>query len=94
MSNKVGELVTEVFENVKQATYGKACLTMGHSTLKRASDAGVSPSQMRAIFEDLQGRSDEQIKGFIEIGEGLVNGSIKISSKAFSEPKFEQSQTE
>lgn len=85
---KVGEFVTEVYENTKKNTYGKACLVMGHSTLKRADDAGVTPSQMRSIFEDLGGRSDEQIKGFIEIGEALVDGSIKVPSSVFSEPKF------
>lgn len=89
MSKKAGEVVQEVYKNVKKATYGKACLTMGHSTLKRAQDAGVTPGQMRAIFPDLEGRSDAQIEGFIEIGNGLVDGSIKVPSYAFGEPGWE-----
>lgn len=77
-----------MLQKIKKATYGNACLLMGHGTLKRAADAGVTPSQMRSIFRDLEGRSDEQIKGFIEIGNGLVEGDIKIENSIFHQPDW------
>ena len=89
MTIKVGEVVQEVFKNVKEVTYGNASLLMGHGTLKRANDAGVSPSQMRAMFPDLQNFSDAKIEGFIEIGDGLVDGAISVPSFIFNEPKWD-----
>jgi len=88
MKKKVGEIVQEVLENTKKATYGKACVAMGHSTLSRGAKAGVTPSQMRSMFPDLQPFSDAKIEGFIEVGNGLVDGSISIPSCIFSEPKW------
>lgn len=90
MSKKVGEFVQEVTETVKKATYGKACLTMGHGTLSRGAAAGVTPSQMRSMFPDLQEYSDSKIEGFVEIGNGLVDGSIDIPSCIFGEPEWKQ----
>lgn len=94
VTKKAGQIVREVTENVKRATYGKACVAMGHSTLSRGAAAGVTPSQLRSMFPDLQGFSDVKIEGFIEIGDGLVDGSIKIPSLIFGESKWSEAATE
>lgn len=88
MKKKAGQIVQEVLENIKNATYGKACVTMGHGTLSRAAKAGVTTSQQRAIFPDLQRFSDAEIEGFIAIGDGLVDGSIVVPSYIFSPAKW------
>lgn len=88
MTKKVGKIVQDVLQNAKKATYGKACVTMGHSTLSRGAAAGVTPSQMRSMFPDLQTFSDAKIEGFIEIGNGLVEGTVNIPSCIFGEPTW------
>ena len=94
MSKKFGKFVQEVGQDIKKATYGKACVTMGHGTLSRGAEAGVTPSQMRSMFPDLKTFSDAKIQGFIEIGDGLVNGSIVIPSCIFSEPEWVKAKPE
>lgn len=88
MLQKVGEIVTEVTTTVKEATYGNACLVMGHGTLQRASNAGVTPEQMKAIFPDLEPYTSEQINGFIQLGQALVTGDVTIPSTIFSQPEW------
>lgn len=93
MLKKIGEIATEVTMTVKEATYGNACLVMGHGTLKRASDAGVTPEQMKAIFPDLEPYTPEHINGFIQIGTALVTGAVSIPSTVFSQPEWKPVQT-
>jgi hypothetical protein len=61
---------------------GTARLLEGFSTLNRADKAGVTPQQMRAIFTDLKGRSDDQIRGFVEISQDLVSGKARFEGNA------------
>lgn len=66
---------------------GTARLVSGFSTLKNGADAGVTPSQMRAMFPDMRKYSDEQISGFIVVSSDLVAGDTIIPSAIFEEPK-------
>lgn len=61
---------------------GTARLLEGFSTLNRADKARVTPEQMREIFTDLKGRSDDQIRGFVEIAQDLVKGKARFEGKA------------
>jgi hypothetical protein len=63
---------------------GTARLLEGFSTLSRADKAGVSPQQMRAVFSDLKGHSDEQIRGFVGIGQKLVSGEARFAGTALT----------
>lgn len=74
------------FKKLEKLTFGTARLVVGHNRLTRGKKAGVTASQLRSIFDDLKGKTDEQINGFIDIGEQLVNGNINISNTAFSTP--------
>lgn len=88
MLTKLGEIATEVSVAVKEATYGNACLIMGHGTLQRASNAGVTTEQMKAIFPDLEPYTSEQINGFVQLGQALVTGTVTIPSTVFSQPEW------
>ena len=73
-------------EKLKQAellTFGTARLVAGYTRLSRATKAGIEPSQLRSVFEDLEGLTDTEIAGFINIGDQLVNGDINIPNVAF-----------
>jgi hypothetical protein len=61
---------------------GTARLLEGFSTLNRADKANVTPEQMRAIFKDLKGRSDDHIRGFLEISQDLVSGNARFAGNA------------
>lgn len=61
---------------------GTARLLEGFSTLNRADKAGVTPQQMRAVFTDLKDRSDDQIRGFVEISQDLVSGKARFEGNA------------
>ena len=65
---------------------GTARLLSGFSTLKNGADAGVTASQMRAMFPDLRKYSDARIEGFIEVASDLVEGMTVIPSAIFEEP--------
>jgi hypothetical protein len=80
--------VNDALKKAERAIFGTARLVRGHSVLSRAQDAGVTPSQMRSIFTDLQGLSDNEIMGFIDLGNALVAGEINISSTAFTNPEM------
>lgn len=76
-------------DKIKQAeklTFGTARLVSGHARLSRGKKEGVTVSQLRSIFDDLEGMSDVEINGFINIGDKLVNGDINIPKTAFSMP--------
>ncbi|WP_296193417.1 MULTISPECIES: hypothetical protein [unclassified Psychrobacter] len=76
-------------DKIKQAeklTFGTARLVSGHARLSRGKKEGVTASQLRSIFDDLEGMSDAEINGFIDIGDKLVNGDINIPKTAFSMP--------
>jgi len=88
MQQKIGEIATKVTIALKEATYGNACLVMGHGTLQRANDAGVTPEQMKAIFPDLEPYTSEQINGFVQLGQALVTGAVAIPSTVFSQPQW------
>ncbi|MFI8751901.1 hypothetical protein ACIGG6_18110 [Vreelandella lionensis] len=66
----------------------------GFSTLKNGADAGVTASQMRAMFPDLRKYSDAKIEGFIEIGTDMVEGATIIPSAIFEEPADAQTTTD
>ena len=65
---------------------GTARLLSGYKTLKNAADAGVSPSQMQAIFPDLRPFTEAQIEGFVTVASSMVNGETIIADTLFSEP--------
>lgn len=76
-------------DKIKQAeklTFGTARLVSGHARLSRGKKEGVTESQLRSIFDDLEGMSDAEIKGFINIGDKLVSGDINIPKTAFGIP--------
>ena len=63
--------------------YGTAQLLTAVSTLLRADEAELTFNQMRKTFPDLRPFNDEQLGGFIGISRGLIEGSIRVSGKAF-----------
>ncbi|WP_413693452.1 hypothetical protein [Psychromonas sp. KJ10-2] len=71
---------------VLKSPNGTARLVSGFSTLKNGADAGVTPSQMRAMFPDLRKYTDDKIEGFIEVSSDLVAGDTIIPSAIFEEP--------
>ena len=71
---------------LEKLTFGTARLVTGHNRLSRGKKVGVTASQLRSIFDDLKGKTDEQIDGFIDIGDQLVNGEINIPKTAFNSP--------
>ncbi|MEN6647596.1 hypothetical protein [Stenotrophomonas hibiscicola] len=74
-------------KSVLSSPNGTARLLSGFSTLKNGADAGVTPSQMRAMFPDLRKYSDATIEGFIEMGSDLVEGKTIIPSAVFEDPE-------
>ena len=73
-------------QQAEKLTFGTARLIAGHAQLSRGKKEGVTASQFRAIFDDLDGMTDAEINGFIDIGDQLVNGEINIPKTAFSTP--------
>lgn len=73
---------------------GTARLLSGFSTLKNGADAGVTASQMRAMFPDLRKYSDAKIEGFIEVGADMVEGETIIPSAIFEAPTCKGTITE
>ncbi|WP_439852503.1 hypothetical protein [Pseudomonas syringae] len=73
---------------------GTARLLSGFSTLKNGADAGVTASQMRAMFPDLRKYSDAKIEGFIEVGADMVEGKTIIPSAIFEAPSSNGTVTE
>ncbi|MBV5309322.1 hypothetical protein [Chromatium okenii] len=64
---------------------GTARLLAGFRTLKSGADAGVTTTQMRAMFPDLRKYSDVKIEAFIEVASDLVKGATIVSSAIFEE---------
>ncbi|EHI9240820.1 hypothetical protein ABVF67_004108 [Vibrio parahaemolyticus] len=77
-------------DKLKQAenlTFGTARLVTGHARLSRGKREGITASQFRSIFDDLEGMTDAEINGFIEIGDQLISGDINIPRTAFNVPE-------
>ena len=75
---------SDKIQQAEKLTFGTARLLAGHARLSRGKKEGVTASQLRAIFDDLEGKTDTEINGFIDIGDKLVNGEINIPKTAFS----------
>ncbi|HGM4734129.1 TPA: hypothetical protein ACKPYB_000646 [Stenotrophomonas maltophilia] len=73
-------------KSVIDSPNGTARLLSGFSTLKNAADAGVTPSQMRAIFPDLRKYSDATIDGFVQMGSDMTEGKTIVASAVFENP--------
>lgn len=80
-----GKTLIDATINTATNPVGTARLVSGFATLQRAADAGVTEEQMRKIFPDLKNHTDDEIRGFISIGGGLVSGQVHIQSTAFGE---------
>lgn len=78
--------LSDIVQQTEKLTFGTARLVKGHAQLSRGKEEGVTASQFRAIFDDLEGKTDAEINGFIDIGNQLVNGEINIPKTAFSTP--------
>lgn len=59
---------------------GTARLVEGFCTLHRGITAGVTPSQLRALYPSLQSYSDAAIRGFTDIGGMLVAGTARFAA--------------
>lgn len=73
---------------------GTANLVIGASRLKRLSDKGYTPAQMKDIYDDLEGFSEEQINGFCLISQGMMQGDISIPRNAFNFNKSKSKSSE
>lgn len=73
-------------KQAEKLTFGTARLVSGHARLSRGKREGITASQLRSLFDDLEGMSDAEINGFINIGDKLVNGDINIPKTAFGIP--------
>ncbi|EGQ8011598.1 hypothetical protein QX216_09400 [Vibrio parahaemolyticus] len=73
------ETTKQVFKN----PFGTARLVEGYSTLNRAKDANITNDQLRALYPDLQIATDNQINGFVELGNLFVGGQVRCQGSAF-----------
>ena len=80
-----GKTLVDATINTATNPFGTARLLSGAATIERAFEANVEVYQLKAIFPDFQKFSDEKVKGFAEISQGLKDGSISIPSSAFGE---------
>lgn len=57
---------------------GTAQLLSAAATMERASGAGVTATQLQAIFPDLQKFPTAHVEGFMGISHGLLHGEVAI----------------
>lgn len=75
-------------KHIASTPFGTANLLEGASVLVRAEAAGVSASQLRAIFpQELRTISDEEINGFTRFAGRLFRREVSISGKIWQEEK-------
>ncbi|HAS6902112.1 TPA: hypothetical protein I7286_18965 [Vibrio parahaemolyticus] len=73
------ETTKQVFKN----PFGTARLVEGYSTLNRAKAANITNDQLRALYPDLQKATDNQIDGFVKMGNLFVGGEVRCQGSAF-----------
>lgn len=60
---------------------GTARLLEAHSTLRRARNAGLTYDQICTVFPDAAKYSAASLEGFMQIGDDLLVGKIRFSSR-------------
>jgi len=74
--------------NVISQPFGTARLLEGFCTLSRMAQAKVTPAQMRVAYPDLSNCSDDDIRGFVKIGNMFVSGEARVSGRIFPKPSL------
>jgi hypothetical protein len=62
---------------------GTARLLEGFSTLRRAEEARITPSQLRVLYPDLARCTDADVQGFMKVGHMLTCGELRLPGRAF-----------
>lgn len=79
MSNIIGTIKDVISEPT-----GMARLVEGMSSLNRARDAELTNDQIRKVYTDLSDVSDDQLNGFISVGNMFISGEVRCKGKAFN----------
>ena len=86
LENSLSKL--NAIKHIVSTPFGTANLLEGASVLVRAGAAGVTASQLRAIYPaDLRTISDDEINGFTRFSGRLLRREVSISSKLWQEEK-------
>ncbi|MGF6492083.1 hypothetical protein ABIE56_000236 [Luteibacter sp. 621] len=75
----------QTMRDVVSNPMGTARLLEGFSTLRRAAQAGITPGQLRVLYQDLARCSEADVQGFMRVGELLVAGELRLRGQAFGE---------
>lgn len=76
----------QTIKHIASTPFGTANLLEGASVLIRAEAAGVTASQLRAMYpEELRSISDDEINGFTRFSGRLLRREVSISSKLWRE---------